>query len=57
MARLPRLDVPGIAKHIVQRGNDRLPCFSAIQDHIRYLQHLRDLVGQQNCAVSSKSMY
>jgi len=27
MARLPRLDLPGIPLHVVQRGNDRLPCF------------------------------
>ena len=27
MPRLPRLDVPGIAQHVIQRGNDRQPCF------------------------------
>lgn len=27
MARKPRLDLPGIPQHIVQRGNNRLPCF------------------------------
>ena len=27
MARLPRLDLPGIPQHVVQRGNNRLPCF------------------------------
>lgn len=25
MARLPRLDLPGIPQHIVQRGNNRMP--------------------------------
>ncbi len=24
MPRLPRLDMPGIAQHVIQRGNDRL---------------------------------
>jgi hypothetical protein len=27
MARLPRFDLPYIPQHIVQRGNNRLPCF------------------------------
>jgi len=27
MARLPRLDLAGIAQHVVQRGNDRMACF------------------------------
>jgi len=28
MARLPRFDLAGIAQHVVQRGNDRQPCFA-----------------------------
>jgi len=27
MARLHRIDLPGIPQHVVQRGNNRLPCF------------------------------
>jgi hypothetical protein len=27
MARLPRFDLVGIPQHIIQRGNDRQPCF------------------------------
>ena len=27
MARLPRIYVPGCSYHIVQRGNNREPCF------------------------------
>lgn len=51
MARLPRFDLPGIAQHIVQRGNDRLPCFAAEQDCICYLQDLRDVAGENDCAI------
>lgn len=42
MARLPRLDLPGIPQHVVQRGNNRLPCFLDDVDRQRYLQNLRE---------------
>lgn len=37
MARLPRFDLPGVPQHIVQRGNNRLPCFLDDGDRGRYL--------------------
>jgi len=37
MARLPRLDVPGIPQHLVQRGNNRSACFFDDQDYFAYL--------------------
>ena len=40
MARLPRPDLPGIPQHIVQRGNNRLPCFLDDEDRQRDLQCL-----------------
>ena len=42
MARLPRLDLPDIPQHIVQRGNNRLPCFLDDGDRLRYLQALQE---------------
>jgi putative transposase len=42
MARLPRLDLPCIPQHVVQRGNNRLPCFLDDGDRLRYLQLLRE---------------
>nr|WP_244672038.1 transposase [Pseudoxanthomonas spadix] len=42
MARLPRIALPGIPQHVVQRGNNRLPCFLDDGDRLRYLQLLRD---------------
>lgn len=45
MARQPRLDLPGIPQHIVQRGNNRLPCFLDNDDRSRYLTLLRDALG------------
>ena len=40
MARLPRFDLPGIPQHVVQRGNNRLPCFLDDEDRQNYLQCL-----------------
>lgn len=42
MARLPRLDLPDVPQHIVQRGNNRAACF--FEDHHRrmYLGLLRE---------------
>jgi putative transposase len=51
MPRQPRLDVPGIAQHVIQRGNDRKPCFFGELDYIRYLQALRELSMREHCAV------
>lgn len=42
MARLPRLDLPHVAQHVVQRGNNRLPCFLDDDDRCRYLHLLRE---------------
>lgn len=42
MARLPRLDLPGVPQHVVQRGNNRLPCFLDDDDRRRYLHLLHD---------------
>ena len=49
MPRQPRIDLPGIAQHIVQRGNDRQPCFFNPTDCQRYLQDLRELCLQHRC--------
>lgn len=51
MPRQPRLDLPGVAQHIVQRGNDRQPCFFADIDRTRYLQDLRELTLKLGIAV------
>ena len=51
MARRPRLDIPGIAQHVVQRGNDRKPCFFRESDYLCYLQALHELSVREHCAV------
>jgi len=42
MARQPRFDLPGIPQHVVQRGNNRLPCFLDDDDRRRYLHLLHE---------------
>jgi putative transposase len=49
MARLPRPDFAGIPQHVVQRGNNRLPCFLDDEDRQRYLQCLLDALSRFRC--------
>ncbi|KML16016.1 transposase [Burkholderia sp. LK4] len=49
MARRPRLDLPGIPQHIVQRGNNRLPCFLDDADRQRYMHLLSDALLHTGC--------
>jgi len=51
MARLPRIDLPGIAQHIVQRGNDRQPCFARPDDYAGYLCELAQAAIKHDCAI------
>jgi putative transposase len=51
MPRHPRLHLPGVAQHIVQRGNDRQPCLFTDIDRTRYLQDLRELSLKLRIAV------
>lgn len=51
MARLPRLTVPGMPMHIVQRGTDRLVTFLDERDFATYLQCMRHASLQHGCAI------
>ncbi len=51
MPRKPRFHVPGIPQHIIQRGNNREPCFYAEDDYLRYLDDLKDALTRNNCAL------
>ena len=42
MARLRRLDVPGVAQHVIQRGNNRQVCFGSDQDMAAYASWLHE---------------
>lgn len=49
MARLPRPDLPGVPQHIVQRGNNRLPCFLDDEDRQCYLRCLLGALARFGC--------
>lgn len=51
MARHPRVVVPGVALHVVQRGNDRMDCFRSDTDRLVYLTMLRELSEIAHCAI------
>ena len=51
MARLPRLDLPNVPQHIVQRGNDRQPCFAGLADYQNYRQELYEAAHKHGCAL------
>jgi putative transposase len=51
MPRGPRLIVPEVAMHIVQRGHDRRDCFRHDTDYLVYLANLKELAGKVGCVV------
>jgi putative transposase len=51
MGRGPRLVVPGIALHVIQRGHNREDCFRHDTDYLVYLSNLRELSAQMQCAL------
>ena len=51
MPRLPRFILPGVAVHVIQRGNDRMACFREDSDYLMYLAHLRQLAERYECEV------
>jgi putative transposase len=51
MAQHTLLDLPSIPQHIVQRGNNRPPCFLDDADRRRYLVLLREALLSSYCAL------
>jgi putative transposase len=51
MARHRRLILPGVALHVIQRGNNRNACFRGDSDYLAYLAHLRQLCAKHACSL------
>ena len=51
MARKTRFNLPGVPQHVVQRGNNREPCFYAVDDYFRYLDDLHDAAFKNQVAI------
>ena len=41
MPRKPRFDITDVPQHVIQRGNDRQPCFYSESDYLAYMEFLR----------------
>jgi putative transposase len=53
MPRRPRHYLPDVPCHIIQRGNNRQPCFFRERDYVSYLHWLGDSALKYGCAIHS----
>jgi len=51
MPRKQRHYLPGVPAHIIQRGNNRLPCFFSEDDYQFYMECLRDASKRFGCII------
>ena len=51
MPRKPRFNLPGIPQHVIQRGNNRAPCFFHDADYRRYLDDLAAAALKYQCQI------
>jgi len=51
MPRIARIVVPDVALHVIQRGNNRSPCFVQRSDYRMYLRYLRVYAARFACAI------
>jgi REP-associated tyrosine transposase len=55
MPRQPRLILPDVALHVIQRGNNRSACFVSDSDRLLYLLHLGDLSNHVHLLVTPRT--
>lgn len=51
MPRKPRFNLIGIPQHVIQRDNNREPCFLSEEDYRRYLKDLRESADKFFCKI------
>jgi putative transposase len=51
MPRRARITLPGVAHHLIQRGNNRQACFYANQDYQLFLEWLQEYAPKSNCRI------
>ena len=49
LARLPRIDVPDLPQHLIQRGNNRAACFFHPDDYYFYFKVLNEATQKYHC--------
>jgi len=53
MPRKPRFNLPGLPQHVIQRGNNREPCFYSTADYQYYLTCLDEALLRFQCRLHS----
>ncbi len=51
MPRRPRLILPNVPLHLIQRGNNRQVCFAADEDYRFYLDWLKEYADKTGCQI------
>lgn len=51
MPRRSRIALPNVPVHLIQRGNNRQPCFFADEDYRRYLDWLAEYANKTGCRI------
>ncbi len=51
MPRKARFNLLGVPQHVIQRGNNREPCFFSEADYIRYLEDLQTAADKHQCHI------
>jgi len=51
MPRKPRFQLVGVPQHVIQRGNNREPCFYAEEDYRRYLDDCHEAAERYQCCI------
>jgi putative transposase len=51
MPRRPRIALPGVPLHLIQRGNDRQACLFPDEDYLAYLGWLEEYAKEGDCAI------
>jgi len=49
MPRRARIALPNVPVHVIQRGNNRQPCFFSDEDYRRYLGWLTEYASKTGC--------
>lgn len=51
MPRKPRFSIPDHPQHVIQRGNNREPCFYSEADYRRHLESLTEVAARYSCQI------
>lgn len=51
MPRRPRVILPGVPLHVIQRGNNREACFGSAEDYRLYLEWLEEYSRKEICQI------